>query len=66
MLACSTHPDFIVRNFKTDQMKAALEEDKEFAALKITIADDPVVADVVSDVSYPFAWHYQCGRGPVA
>lgn len=44
--------------FKTDQMKAALGRNNEFAALKITIVDDPAVADVVLDVSYTFAWDY--------
>jgi hypothetical protein len=41
--------------FKTDQMKAALGQNKEFATLKITIVDD---AAVVLDVSYTFAWDY--------
>jgi hypothetical protein len=71
LLAASKDPDFILRNFKTmfvnatratyfksDQMKAALGENKDFASLKITIVEDPAVADVVLDVSYTFAWDY--------
>ena len=59
LLATSKEPDFILRNFRTmvvdasrasffgsDQMKAALTQDKGFAALKISIVDDPAVADV--------------------
>jgi hypothetical protein len=44
--------------FKTDQMKAALGRNKEFAAMRINLVDDPVVADVVLEVSYQFAWDY--------
>ena len=71
LLATSKEPDFILRNFRTmlvnasrasffgnDQMKAALTQDKGFAALKISIVDDPAVADVVLDVGYTFAWDY--------
>src|SRR5262245_16036463 len=71
LLAASKDPEFILRNFKTmlvnasratyfktDQMKAALGRNKEFATLKIAIVDDPAVADVVLDVSYTFAWDY--------
>jgi hypothetical protein len=71
LLAASKDPDFILRNFKTmlvnasratyfetDQMKAALGSNKEFASLKIAMVDDPAVADVVLEVSYTFAWDY--------
>ena len=64
LLATSKEPDFILRNFRTmvvdasraslfgsDQMKAALTQDKGFAALKISIVDDPAVADVVYSMS---------------
>ena len=46
------------RYFKSDQMKASLGQNKEFASLKIAIVDDPTVADVVLDVSYTYAWDY--------
>ena len=71
LLATSKDPEFILRSFKTmlvdasraayfetDQMKAALGRNEEFAKLKITIVDDPAVADVVLDVAYTFAWDY--------
>ena len=71
LLAASKDPDFILRSFKTmlvdasratyfktDQMKAALGSNKEFATLKVSIVDDPAVADVVLDVSYTFAWDF--------
>ena len=71
LLAASKDPEFILRSFKTmlvdasrspyfktDQMKAALGQNKEFATLRIAIVDDPAVADVVLDVSYTFAWDY--------
>ena len=71
LLKVSKDPDFIVRNFKTmyvnaedakffgsDQMKAALGRNKDFARLNIRIVDDPHVADVVLVVSYTFAWDY--------
>ena len=71
LLATSKDPEFILRTFKTmivdasraayfetDQMKAALGRNEEFAKLKITIVDDPAVADVVLDVAYTFAWDY--------
>src|SRR5262245_20512990 len=71
LLAASKDPELILRSFKTmlvdasratyfktDQMKAALGRNKEFGALKITLVDDPAVADVVLDVSYTFAWDY--------
>jgi hypothetical protein len=70
-LANSKDPEFILRNFKTmlvnasgatyfgsDQMKAALGKNKNFAALKITVVDNPAVADVVLKVAYTFAWDY--------
>jgi hypothetical protein len=44
--------------FKTDQLKAALGRNKDFTELKITIVDDPAVADVVLEVGYTFAWDY--------
>jgi hypothetical protein len=71
LLANSKDPEFVLRNFKTmlvdasravyfgtAQMKAALGNNKRFAQLKITIVDDPLVADVVLNVSYTFAWDY--------
>ena len=71
LLKVSKDPDFIVRNFKTmyvnaedakffgsDQMKAALGRNKDFARLNIRIVDDPHVADVVLVVSCTFAWDY--------
>ena len=71
LLKVSKDPDFIVRNFKTmyvnaedakffgsDQLKAALGRNKDFARLNIRIVDDPHVADVVLVVSYTFAWDY--------
>jgi hypothetical protein len=71
LLASSKDPDFILRNFKTmivdasnavyfgtAQMKAALGNNKRFASLKITIVDDPSVADVMLNVGYTFAWDY--------
>lgn len=71
LLSASKDPDYIIRNFRTmqvnasranffgtDQMKAALGRNREFASLKITIVDDPAVADVVLDVSFTPAWDY--------
>jgi hypothetical protein len=71
LLKNSKDPDFILRNFRTmyidareaqyfgsDQMKAALGRNPEFAKLKIRIVDDPRVADVVLSVSYTFAWDF--------
>jgi hypothetical protein len=71
LLAESKDPEFILRNFKTllvdasravyfgtAQMKAALGENKGLAALKMTMVDDPAVADVVLNVSHTFAWDY--------
>ena len=71
LLAASKDPDVILRTFKTmyvraeravyfktDQMKAALGRNKDFMAMKISLVDDPAVADVVLEVSYQFAWDY--------
>ena len=44
--------------FGTAQMKAALGENKAFQSLKVSIVDDPAVADVVLTVNYTFAWDY--------
>ena len=67
LLASSKDPDFILRNFKTmlvdatratyfgsQQMKAAIGANRDFMALKVSIVDDPGVADVVLTVSYTF------------
>lgn len=64
-------PQRVLRNFRTlavdasrakffrgDQVKAELFRNKGFSALNITLVDNPVVADVVLDVSYTFAWDY--------
>lgn len=71
LLRNSKDPEFILRNFRTmlidasrasffgsDQIKAALRQNKDFDALKITIVDDQAVADVVLDVGYTFAWDF--------
>jgi hypothetical protein len=71
LLRNSKDRDFILRNFRTmyvdardaryfasDQMKAALGSNKDFARLNVRIVDDPRVADVVLKVSYTFAWDY--------
>lgn len=70
-LAAAKDPETLLRTFKTltidtsrakffgnTQMKAALARDKGFGALRITIVDDPALADVVLDVGYTFAWDY--------
>lgn len=67
----SKDSDFILRNFRTmfvdtqkaqffghHQMQAALARNKDFAALRISIVDDPRLADVILEVSYTFAWDY--------
>jgi S1-C subfamily serine protease len=67
----SKDPDFILRNFRTlyvdaskaqffgdAQMKAALGSNRDFAAMHISLVDDPTLADVVLEVSYTFAWDY--------
>ncbi len=71
ILSASKDRDFILRHFRTmfvdarkaqyfrsDQMKAALARNKDFAALDIRIVDDPKVADTVLEVGYTFAWEY--------
>ena len=71
LLSNSKEPEFVLRNFKTllvdasravyfgsAQMKAALGKNTGFAALKMTIVDDPAVADVMLNVSHTFAWDY--------
>jgi hypothetical protein len=67
----SKDPDFILRNFRTmyvdarravyfrsDQMKGALGSNKEFTVMRISLVDDPALADVVLEVGYTFAWDY--------
>jgi uncharacterized caspase-like protein len=67
----ATDADAILRNFKTmfvlaqktrffssNDLKAALAENKDFASLHIQIVDDPKAADVVLDVTYTPAWDY--------
>ena len=44
--------------FGSDQLKAALGRNRDFALLEIRIVDDPKLADVVLDVGYTFAWDY--------
>ena len=71
LLSASKDRDFILRNFKTmyvearranyfgsDQLKAALGRNKDFAKLNIRIVDDRSVADTVLDVGYTFAWDF--------
>lgn len=71
LLKNSRDPEFILRNFKTmyvetrdikffdtQQMKAALHNNPDFAKLNIHIVDDRRVADAVLVVSYTFAWDY--------
>ncbi len=71
LLSASRDPIYILRNFKTmfvdcigaqyfgsDQMKAALSRNKDFAALNIRVVDDPKLADAVLKVGYTFAWDY--------
>ena len=71
LLAASRDPEFILRNFRTmlvdasraayfgtPQMKAALGDNKNFESQKISLVDDPAVADVVLTVNYTFAWDY--------
>jgi S1-C subfamily serine protease len=71
LLSNSKDRDFILHNFKTmyvdshgatyfgsDQMKAALARNNDFAALNIRIVDDPKVADTVLVVGYTFAWDF--------
>jgi hypothetical protein len=62
---------YILRNFQTmyvdardaqyfgsDQMKAALGKNEDFAKLNIHIVEDARVADTVLTVGYTFAWDY--------
>ena len=71
LLASSKDSDVILRNFRTmfvdasraayfgtAQMKAALGENKAFQSVKVSIVDDPGVADAVLTVDYTFAWDY--------
>ena len=71
LLASSKDPVVILANFRTmfvdasraayfgtAQMKAALGENKAFQSMKVSIVDDPGVADVVLTVNYTFAWDY--------
>ncbi len=44
--------------FGSQQMKAALGKNKEFAPLRVVIVDDRTLADVVLKVGYTFAWDY--------
>ena len=70
-LATSKDPEYILRNFKTfivdashakyfgnAQMKGALGKNKDFAALKLSLVDDPSVADAILEVGYTYAWDY--------
>ena len=70
-LGASKDRDFILRNFKTmyvnanrathfgsDQLKAQLGRNEDFAKLNIQIVDDPRIADTVLEVGYTFAWDY--------
>ena len=71
LLKNSKDHDFILRNFHTmyvdareaqyfgsDQMKAALGNNEDFAKLNIHIVEDARVADTVLTVGYTFAWDY--------
>jgi hypothetical protein len=71
VLKSSKDRDTILRTFKTmfvkadratyfgsDQLKAALNRNKDFKLLNIRIVDDPKLADVILDVGYTFAWDY--------
>jgi hypothetical protein len=70
-LATSKDPEYILRNFKTividashakyfgnAQMKGALGKNKDFASLKLSLVDDPSVADAILEVGYTYAWDY--------
>ena len=46
------------KHFKSDQLKASLGRNKDFAKLNIRIVDDIKLADTVLDVGYTFAWDY--------
>ena len=71
LLKNSKDHDYILRNFHTmyvdardaqyfgsDEMKAALGANEDFAKLNIHIVEDARVADTVLTVSYTFAWDY--------
>jgi hypothetical protein len=71
LLKNSKDHDYILRNFHTmyvdardaqyfgsDQMKAALGANGDFAKLNIHIVEDARVADTVLTVGYTFAWDY--------
>src|SRR5579871_302349 len=71
LLSKSRDSDFILRNFRTmfvdareaqffasDQVKAQLNRNKEFAPLHIQIVDDPKLADTVLHVGYTFAFDF--------
>lgn len=71
LLKNSKDHDYILHNFHTmyvdardaqyfgsDQMKAALGANEDFAKLNIHIVEDARVADTVLTVSYTFAWDY--------
>lgn len=71
LLKNSKDHDYILRNFQTmyvdardaqyfgsDQMKAALGKNEDFAKLNIHIVEDARVADTVLTVGYTFAWDY--------
>ncbi|HEY2114644.1 MAG TPA: hypothetical protein VGJ51_06120 [Candidatus Angelobacter sp.] len=71
LLKNSKDHDYILRNFHTmyvdardaqyfgsDQMKAALGNNKDFAKLNIHIVEDARVADTVLTIGYTFAWDY--------
>jgi hypothetical protein len=70
-LATSKDPQYILRNFRTivvdasrakyfgnAQMKGALGQNKDFVALKLSLVDDPSVADAILEVGYTYAWDY--------
>jgi hypothetical protein len=71
LLKNSKDHDYILRNFHTmyvdardaqyfgsDQLKAALGKNEDFAKLNIHIVEDARVADTVLTVGYTFAWDY--------
>ena len=70
-LTTSRDREFILRHFKTmyvdahgatyfssNQLKASLVRNKDFAALNIAIVDDPKTADAILVVGYSFAWDF--------
>ena len=71
LLKDSKDHDYILHNFQTmyvdardaqyfgsDQMKAALGKNEDFAKLNIHIVEDARVADTVLTVGYTFAWDF--------